>query len=273
MNPAPDPASNACETPLAGWADAIEDRFPSRVGRVEVYAETTSTQDAARRRVAADPGRADGLVVTAGHQSAGRGRLGRRWESPGSRGLALSVVYTAGANTADRLAFAASVAVAETLDAWLARTGRRAHIKWPNDVVVGGRKIAGVLVEQVAGSAIVGVGINVSTRAVDLPPELRDTATGLAREDTPACRLAVMLALLTRMDHALSDRPLEDLLDAWRQRSTLRSRPVRFSSGGNLVTGQVVDLDPHAGLIVRRGSGELVHLPADSTSVLGDGPA
>ena len=273
MTAAPDKPAPEHEAALARWADAIEARFPARVGRVEVYAETTSTQDAARRRVVADPARADGLLVTAGRQSAGRGRLGRRWESPGDSGLALSAVYVAGPASSDRLAFAASVAVAETLDAWLAVAGPRAQIKWPNDVVVGGRKIAGILVEQVEGFAIVGVGINVHTRAADLPPELRDTATGLAREGTPACRLAVLLALMTRLDRALSDRPLDDLLDAWRRRSTLRSRPVRFVNGGRKITGQVVDLDPHAGLIVRRDSGELVHLPADSTSVLGDGPA
>ena len=69
----------------------------------------------------------------------------------------------------------------------------------------------------------------------------------------------------------MTDR-LTICLDAWRRRSTLRSRPVRFAHGGREITGQVVDLDPHAGLIVRRDSGELVHLPADSTSVLGDGP-
>lgn len=273
MNSVPDEPARGHEASLAQWTDAVEARFPARAGRVEVYAETTSTQDAARRRVAADPARAGGLVVTAGRQSAGRGRLGRRWECPGESGLAFSAVYAAGAATADRLAFAASVAVAETLDIWLSSAGRTAQIKWPNDVVVGGRKIAGILVERVEGFAVVGVGVNVHTRDDDLPPELRDTATGLVREGTPACRLAVMLELLTRLDRALTDRPLDDLLDAWRRRSTLRSRPVRFANGGRVVTGQVVDLDPHAGLIVRRDSGDLVHLPADSTSVLGDGPA
>ncbi len=258
------------DTPLEQWADAIEARFPQRLGRVEVYAQTASTQDAARRRIAADPARAQGLVVTADHQAAGRGRLGRRWESPGTSGLAVSIVYRVGAASADRLAFAASVAVAETLDAWLTPRGQTAHIKWPNDVVVGGRKIAGILVEQAAGFAVVGVGINVRTQAQDLPPELRETTTSLAHRGAAPCRLAVLLALLAHLDRALSDRPLDELLEVWRRRSTLRSRPVRFAHGGRVITGQVVDIDPHAGLIVRRDSGELVHLPADSTSVLGD---
>ena len=265
-----DPDPTPAHTPLAQWADAIEARFPARVGRVEVYAETASTQDAARRRAAADPARAHGLVVTAGRQSAGRGRLGRRWVSPGDGGLAFSAVYAVGGASADRLAFAASVAVAETLDDWLAPRGQTALIKWPNDVMVDGRKIAGILVEREDDRAVVGVGINVHTRAADLPEPLRDTATSLERAGAPACRLAVLLALLGRLDRALTDRPLDDLLGAWRRRSTLATRSVRFASGGSEGVGQVVDLDPHAGLIVRRDSGELVHLPADATSVLGD---
>ncbi len=261
------------DTPPGQWADAIEARFPERAGRVEVYAETASTQDAARRRVSAAPPRAAGLVVTADRQSAGRGRLGRRWECPGSSGLAVSAAYPAGTASADRLAFAASVAVAETLDTWLAPAGTTAQIKWPNDLVVGGRKIAGILVERLAGFAVVGVGVNVSTRGTDLSAPLQDSSTSLTQQGAAADRLAVLLELLPRLDHALTDRPMDDLLDAWRRRSTLRSRSVRFAHHGQTITGQAIDLDPHAGLIVRRDSGELVHLPADSTSVLGDGPA
>ncbi|MEE9405635.1 MAG: biotin--[acetyl-CoA-carboxylase] ligase [Algisphaera sp.] len=273
MTPPPSPEPQAIpdaipEPPLTQWADAIEARFPTRHGRVEVYASTTSTQDAARRRVTADPHHAHGLVVTTGHQTAGRGRLGRQWSAPGDTCLTLSAAYRLGDLPADRLSFATSVALAETLDDSLRHVNQTATIKWPNDIYVAGQKIAGILVEQANGVAIIGIGININTSREAFPSALRHPATSLTLCGAHTHRLNVLLHLLPRLDHALKDRPLQDLLTAWRQRSTLLAQSIRFAHNGESITGHVIDLDPQAGLIVRRNSGELIHLPAATTSVM-----
>jgi BirA family biotin operon repressor/biotin-[acetyl-CoA-carboxylase] ligase len=183
-----------------------------------------------RARALAGAGAPHGTLVTAAAQTAGRGRQGRTWSAPPGRALLCSVVVRSPRRL---LPLAAGVAVASLV-------GERARLKWPNDVLVDGRKVAGILVEGRPQEhwAVVGIGVNVAVRAQDLPPQLRDRAgsLGLGPE-------AIEPALERLMD--LLDRwigaPAEAVLAAFRTRDALRGAPVRWSAGAG--TGAGVDAE------------------------------
>jgi BirA family transcriptional regulator, biotin operon repressor / biotin---[acetyl-CoA-carboxylase] ligase len=266
---------------LGCWADYLR-ATGDRRRLIEVYRRTTSTQDAARRLIKDRGADADGALVIADDQTAGRGRLGRRWVAPAGSALTFSrICRTAApqdAQAVNRLTFATCVGVARALDHWLTPLNLRAEIKWPNDVLVAGKKIAGILVEVVhAGEAghlaIIGVGLNVGLTPEQLPqdpddPALRDRVTSLAMLQAGADRLTVLERTARAMDHALDRTDPQALLEHWRTRSTLIGRHVRLGCDGTDYDGEVVDLDPNLGLILRTSTGSLVHLPAATTTVL-----
>jgi BirA family biotin operon repressor/biotin-[acetyl-CoA-carboxylase] ligase len=254
------------QAPLSEWADRL-----ARPGRpaVRVYRQLGSTQDAARRLAAED-----GAVVVADEQTAGRGRLGRRWTAPAGTAVLLSRVTHVPATQRHVLALAAAVAVADAVEPAL---GRSIAVKWPNDVCVDGRKLAGVLIESASVSglasgvtaAVVGVGLNVTLRAEALPASMRGRATSLAMAGGATDRLAVAEALVRALDDRLgSGSDVESAIEAWRQRCVNLGRPGRFRVGTREIAGQVIDLDPMAGLIVRTTHGTIAHLPADTTTCL-----
>lgn len=186
--------------------------------------ETDSTN--ARARDLALAGAPHGTVVTAARQRAGRGRQGRTWSAPAGRSLLFSVVLR---DPPELLPLVAAVAVARTV-------GDGARIKWPNDVLVDGRKVAGILAEgrPQEGWAVLGVGLNVAVDLADLPPELHATAAtmGLTPADVPRVRDV----LLARLGDAL----LQDtgsLLDAWRERDALAGRTISWSGGTGIARG------------------------------------
>jgi BirA family biotin operon repressor/biotin-[acetyl-CoA-carboxylase] ligase len=209
---------------------------------------TASTNDACWDRVRA--GEPEGLVITAEHQTAGRGRFGRAWHSP--RGLALAVsVLLRPPLPPERLPLltaAAAVAACET-------AGGEARIRWPNDVVVKGRKLAGVIVEgREPGAFVLGCGINVNLRAEDFPPDLRETSTSLLIEQgAPQDRAGVLRRFLERFDarydEALTGDPA--LGRAWRELSALIGERVSIAEGGKEYRGEVADLDVLEGIAVR----------------------
>ncbi|MHC4102053.1 MAG: biotin--[acetyl-CoA-carboxylase] ligase, partial [Planctomycetota bacterium] len=140
--------------PIEQWSDRLQhvlDALDGPLRRVTVLRETGSTQDAAKR-MSAEPGD----VVVAWRQTAGRGRLGRAWADTGEDGIAVTLVTDAGPPS--WLAVASAVGAACAAEALLRRA---VGIKWPNDVVVDGRKLAGVLTEQAGGQALIGIGLNV----------------------------------------------------------------------------------------------------------------
>jgi BirA family transcriptional regulator, biotin operon repressor / biotin---[acetyl-CoA-carboxylase] ligase len=159
--------------------------------RVEVQAEVGSTN--ADLVAAAVDGAADGSVLVAEHQGAGRGRLDRTWSSPPRAGLTVSVLLRPDVPAGRRswLPLLAGVALAESVGTV---TGVRTSLKWPNDLLaLDGRKLAGILAESSGGALVVGVGLNVSTRADELPP----TATSLVQvTGAPVDRGPVLLGFL-----------------------------------------------------------------------------
>ncbi len=199
---------------------------------------TGSTNE--RARALAEAGVPHGTLVTAAEQAAGRGRQGRRWHAPPGRALLCSLVIR---NPPRLLPLVAGVAVADV-------AGSDALIKWPNDVLLGGRKVAGILVEgrPQEGWAVLGIGLNVALRPADFPPELRDTAGTLGLEPE---QVEPMLArLLERLEHALA-ASTGSVLDAVRERDALRDRPVRWAGGA----GRGAGIDDEGRLVVDTDAG------------------
>jgi BirA family biotin operon repressor/biotin-[acetyl-CoA-carboxylase] ligase len=205
--------------------------------------ETTSTNERARALAAA--GAPHGTAVTAGFQSAGRGRQGRTWTAPPGTAILVSVVVR---ETDPLLPLRAGLAVADL-------AGPTAQVKWPNDVLVGGRKVAGVLVEgrPQEGWAVVGIGVNVGE--VDFPAELQDTAGTLGRgPDEVERALGELFAALERR----FAEPAAAALDALRARDALLDRVVVWAGGEGVGAG----IDEAGRLRVRLASGDVVVLDA-----------
>jgi BirA family biotin operon repressor/biotin-[acetyl-CoA-carboxylase] ligase len=206
---------------------------------------TDSTNE--RARALAVRGAPHGTLVTAGAQTAGRGRQGRTWEAPAGRGLLMSLVLR---DWPPLLPLAAAVAVADV-------AGPEAAIKWPNDILLRGGKLAGILVEArpQEGWAVLGIGMNVAVRPGDLPEELRDRAAGLEL-DPPAIE-TTLAALLAALGERLALEP-PALLAAYRARDALLGREVRWQRGEGTAAG----VDDRGRLLVERADGTQAALDA-----------
>ena len=212
----------------------------------------------AHARALAGAGAPHGTLVTAAEQSAGRGRQGRTWSAAAGRALLCSVVIR---DPPALLPLAAGVAVAEVVGASVGGVG--ASIKWPNDVLLDRRKVAGILVEgrPQEGWAVVGIGLNVALRVEDFPVELRSTAGTLGLP--PAAIEPTLDALLGRLERWTS-APVGSLLDAVRARDALLGREVRWAGGRGVGAG----IDSGGRLVVETESGHValdageVHLTA-----------
>ena len=242
---------------LAQWKERLDAVVASDgevLRRAIVIRETASTQDAARRL-----GVQPGDVVVAWRQTAGRGRLGRRWADTREEGVALSIVLPCG--RPERLALAFAVGVAGAAERLL---DRPVGIKWPNDIVVERRKLAGILIEQSAALAVAGVGLNVSQTI--WPKELAKVAVSLAQLGAPVDRLDAIVAVLESLAIALR-QPDDVLVEAFTGRDALSGAEATLRNGRETVHGTVLRIDPLDGLWVRTSSGK-VRLPVATTTVL-----
>lgn len=225
-------------------------RGPLGLPRVH-HRVTDSTNERAKELAAR--GAPHGTLVTAGRQTAGRGRQGRRWVAPAGRALLASVLVRPLDEHDAALPLAAAVAVCEACEAVAPVSCR---IKWPNDVWVDGRKVAGVLVEgrPQEGWAVVGVGVNVTTPVDELPPELRDTATSLAlAAGAPDTSVRGLLSALLPALGGRLDEPPGRVLRAWRDRDALTGRPVAWEGGQGTAAG----VDDRGALLVDTDGGRL----------------
>ncbi|HEX4363203.1 MAG TPA: biotin--[acetyl-CoA-carboxylase] ligase [Solirubrobacteraceae bacterium] len=213
---------------------------------------TDSTSDVARALAAA--GAPHGTLVTAGEQRAGRGRQGRTWSAPSGRALLMSLVLRDWPGPL--LPLTAAVAVADVV-------GPAAAIKWPNDVLLGGRKVAGILAEGDAQQdwAVLGIGVNVALREHDVPAELR------ARAGTLGLQPAAIEPLLADLLHALAARLCQTaptLLAAYRMRDALRGSRVRWARGEGIADG----IDEAGRLLVAGPGGARTALDAGEVHLL-----
>lgn len=239
-----------------------------------ILPSTTSTNDIVK--ALAQGGAPEGTVVLAEHQTRGRGRYGRTFASPGGVGIYVSLLVRPLVDTLrlPQLTLAAAVATAEALVEYCDLPVR---LKWPNDVEIHGKKVAGILSEAVLGAgvspvAIIGIGINVNTTLEQLPPQLHQHVTSLALiSGRPWPRLpliAVLLAHLERFYQAFHRGDIPPILQRWLHYGPIIGRPVRFTYACSAGTGTVVGLDEDGALLVQNTSGMRQRLVAGEVTFI-----
>lgn len=238
------------------------------------YGRVSSTNDLAL--MLAREGGPDGLVVTAEEQWAGRGRLGRSWHSPAGSGLWVSIVLRPDLPIAraQALTFLGAVAAAAAIRA---RHRLAVHLKWPNDLLLNGRKLGGVLVESGAEGpliryAVIGIGLNVNLSAEDFPPALREIGTSIrAATGRKADRAALLRRLLEELDRRYlglrKDGPLPLIREA-RSLMDMTGRIVRVQTPDGVREGTVRGMDDDGALMIRLPSGSVERLLAGDVQIL-----
>lgn len=247
-----------------------------RIGTtIRLFQEVESTNDEAA--ALADRGEAEGAIVIAEAQRRGRGRMGRRWQSPRGLGLYLSVILRPAIppQSAPLLTLMGAVAAADAIER---TTGLTTALKWPNDLIVHGRKVGGILGEMAADSSgllhvILGFGINVNQAETDFEAELRRTAGSLRVEaDHPIDRTAMVRSFCESLDgwyeRFLCDGPLP-ILEHARRRCLTVGRMVTARSGDQEISGFAVELDDLGRLVIRDAQGALHHLVAGDVTLAG----
>ena len=251
-------------TPDRLTADDIKARLKTQVigSEILVFEETASTNDVVEHL--AKSGAREGLVVFAESQTRGRGRHGRSWASPRGKGLWCSVLLRPPLppSAASRITVAAGVAVAHAIRE-VCRVDAR--IKWPNDVVINGRKLAGILTELRAEAdeillAILGIGIDVNCERDDFPPDVARLATSLKLEaGKNQDRVALAARLLAALDecYASAVSNFETIADEWASLCTTLGQHIVVTMGRRRVEGFAQALDGDGALLVRCDSGQV----------------
>lgn len=212
----------------------------------------------------------DGAIAWAEFQSAGRGRLGRRWLAPRGSSILLSVLLIEPADS-PLLTLAAALAAVSTCEAIDATTDCAPAVRWPNDIVLHRRKLGGVLAESCPlpdtpraarqRALVIGIGVNCLQQAAHFPPELADLATSLEIESSqPISRASLAAALLARLDHWLvtggaSGHGWTSLLTTWRARCHDVGTRVTLEQDGRTYTGTALDISEEGDLIVELDQG------------------
>lgn len=215
----------------------------------------------------AQAGAADGLIVLADQQTAGRGRRGAAWFSPAGESLAFSILVRPQETKAlwPRLALAAGLAVAEALESF----GPQVGIKWPNDVWIGQKKAAGILVEAGTDFAVVGIGLNVNT--TEFPPAVAEIATSLrletAREFSRAEVLGEIIRKFARRRQQISE-DFEEMLSAVRERCVLTGKRVSLNTANGPRVGTVRGIAAGGELLLLTENGLERLIQADEVRLL-----
>jgi len=238
----------------------------NRIGKkIVVYQSTSSTNDIAAQY--AQNSANDGLAIFAEAQTAGRGRGANKWLNPAYKGILCSVLLGESAIDAELLCLSCAVAVAEAV-------GQAAKIKWPNDIILGGRKVAGILLESksVNGTTcfIIGIGINCHQSKDDFGPELQSLATSLDIETESVCdRNVVAKRLLASIEHWLSraERNSKKVIKKWTKLSTLLNQRITVIYNDKQFTGTCTGIDPQKGLILQLDTGGIRFFDAAHTSI------
>ena len=258
-----------------------------RVGtKILVYDSTSSTND-----IAAEYSRNkqnDGLVVFAEEQTAGRGRAGNKWFSGKGDSIICSTILIENKIHAELLSLTCAVAVAESISS---PDRNRVKIKWPNDIMLNGKKVAGILLEskslpivdcrlpisqsQIANHKlkiyVVGIGINCHQKPESFPDELRQLATSIdAESHSISDRVLLAKRLLISLDHWLevAENNSKKVIDRWRNLSVHLARRVTLIFNGSKFTGHCIGIDPEKGLILQLDTGGRRMFDAAHTSIV-----
>lgn len=229
-------------------------------------AEVDSTNREAR--LWAREGAPDGAVIVAARQTAGRGRLRRQWESPEGTGLYYSAIVRP--NLPEEafpcLTFAAAMAVCDACRAF----APEAVVKWPNDLILYGRKIAGILLEKEGGAAVIGIGVNARQRREDFPEELREKAGSLEMlTGKPVSLSALENALTKALGVRIAQAERGQWRDDYRALCATLGAQVRVVAADETFEGVAEEMDETGALLVRAASGALRRVLAGDVSVRG----
>ncbi len=216
------------------------------------------------------------LAVIAEEQTRGRGRRGKRWEAKPGQSALLSLLLPARDMPVETLSLAAGLAVAESVGKL---TGRSPELKWPNDVRIDDRKIAGILIETRPNTQnpaltdyVIGVGLNVMQTHKDFPPELARRAISLSMINRGEWEMTnVVMTLLEDLNHRCNPLvPADEVVALWRSHCRMLGQNIRVSRAGEVLEGTVADIDPMEGLILRDHHGINHACLASQTTVLPD---
>lgn len=233
---------------------------------IHLYDKLESTQIEAHRLVANGSGH--GTLVIAERQTSGRGRMGRPWHSPAGLGIWMSLVVTPQLS----LSFAPQITLLTAVA--LCRTIRKNYqvdigIKWPNDLLIKGRKVSGILVESSGEDErirymVIGVGIGCNLETEDYPEELREIATSLTIESGVRIDRTQLIASFLQQFEKLYGLYLEQgfapIRTLWESLSVSLHKPIRILSGGDWIEGVALGIDEMGALIVRQSNGEALHV-------------
>jgi len=248
------------ESNLAGSIQAVVQRA-RHISRVHYHDAIGSTNTEALDLARA--GAPHGTLVIADRQTAGRGRMGRHWESPPGVGLWFSWILRPELPLASGflLTVAGALAVVETTGRL---AGRLAQVRWPNDVMIGEKKVAGILAEA-RGDAnrleavVLGIGVNVNQLEADFPDELGGIATSLALSSGHSFDRSLVFAGIVESFEFLYDRMIRDgaqqLLEEWRRSMSLIGHPVTLTLADGVLTGRAVALADDGALIIEDAMG------------------
>jgi len=234
------------------------------IGRdIHVFEQTTSTNDVIEKLARA--GVKEGAVVFAESQTKGRGRLGRKWISPGRKGLWFSVLLRPDLRPQEttQLTVASATALRRAIQS---ATGLHPEIKWPNDIVIGGKKVAGILTELSAEldkvrHVILGIGVDVNLGVGEFPPELRKLATSLKIESGRAIsRAELATAILRELDSdyaRICGGGFSEVADEWQEHCQTIGSQVTIQIGERRIRGRAESLDDDGALLLRTDHGRL----------------
>jgi len=249
----------------------VEQRLRTRViGRRLIYlTSTTSTQDVARRE--AEEGAVDGTAVIAEEQTAGRGRLGRAWVSPAGKNIYVTLVLRPELARLRALGMAAPLAVARAVEAV---TGLAPQLKWPNDVLLSGRKVSGVLIDsELAGGAVVyalvGMGVNVNFE-IPAGSEIAGIATSLKQEaGRSVSREELVAALFNEFERLYEGTSPAAVRESWKARLETLGREVRATFRDIVYEGTAEDVNADGSLVLRLADGSRVVMEAGEVTLRG----
>jgi len=245
-----------------------------RIGRkILVYNRTSSTSDVVAEY--AKNKKNDGLAIFAEEQTAGRGRAGTKWHSGRADSILCSILLTDCKCSPELLSLACAVAVAEAIGKL---GGSEAKIKWPNDIRLSGKKVAGILLESKKNNSstayILGIGINCHQQKDSFPLELQADATSIDIESRSIVdRISLAKRLLASMDYWLdvAEQTSQKVIDQWRKLSIQLGHRVTLVFNGRKFTGNCIGIDPEHGLILQLDTGGVRMFPAAHTTIARNG--
>ena len=266
---------------ITGEPDALlADDLLARLGKsrvigrdIHVFEQTTSTNDVVEKL--ARDGVREGVVVFAESQTRGRGRLGRKWVSPARRGLWFSILLRPNLRPQEttQLTVASATALRRAI---FSQTRLRVEIKWPNDILIGGKKAAGILTELSAEldrvrHVILGIGIDVNQDTQEFPADLRKTATSLKIENGESLsRAALATAALRELDNEYSRigaGRFSEIAAEWMEHCTTIGKDVTVQIGDRKIRGRAESLDDDGALILRTEHGRLQRITGGDVTV------